>query len=730
MKKQLSIITLGLTILNSSLGFSQQIQPCVTVDATNQYFAENPNAKIEYEKKQAQFEVEHQAAILRKSQAKIAAVQYTIPVVFHILHTGGAENVSDAVINTALAQLNNDFAATGADFNTIYPDFKALYINSDVRFVLAKKDPNGNCTNGIVHKYDTRTLWDRNPPGAFGYLYNGITWDPTKYLNIIIVKDIVAAPSQNGTIVGYTFLPGTWGNGAVQDAVVYNYNFLTGSSARLISHEVGHWVNLIHTFGGTNNPGVSCGSSFITNAASGSVFGDGVSDTPDTKGNLSTCPATNTNSNVICSSGNPSYYQNVENIMDYSACAKNFTSGQTTRLRTSLESTISNRQNLWSAGNLTATGVNGTVSCAPIADFLSLTNFTVCSGKPLTMKDYSYNGTISTYSWSADNGALITTPTNSTTIINFPNTGTVNVTLVVGNGQGSNSITKQVIVLNGTPVYTGPVNFESFEGGSVPATYLITNNSGVMWAHTPLAGSHGNSSVFLDGTQSGAGQVDILQMPMMDVVNNPNNIFSFKYAYARQTSTQNDVFKLQGSLDCGGTWADIQTFNPASMASGSGGTTTNPYIPSAANQWKYYDVTNTAGNWGNYINSSSVLVRFYFQEDPAAGNGNRMFLDAISFVDTLSAVGINELTKSIKFNMYPNPTKSETIIKFSLNDAATISINVIDILGKVILPVTNTNYAAGEQTISINKNNSLANGIYFVNMSINGAKISRKLVIQ
>jgi hypothetical protein len=124
-----------------------------------------------------------------------------------------------------------------------------------------------------------------------------------------------------------------------------------------------------------------------------------------------------------------------------------------------------------------------------------------------------------------------------------------------------------------------------------------------------------------------------------------------------------------------------------------------------------------------------VLVRFYFEEDPANGFGNRMFLDAIDVTDTLT-IGINELTKSIRFNLSPNPTSGEATVKFSLSDAATISINVVDMLGKVVLPVTSTNYGSGEQSISINKNANLPKGIYFVNLTLNGAKMSRKLIIQ
>jgi len=164
-----------------------------------------------------------------------------------------------------------------------------------------------------------------------------------------LIKNIIPQGSVvgGGIIVGYTYKPGTWSAGASQDAIVYNYGFLSGLDARSLSHEIGHWFNLSHTFGNTNNPGVTCGD-------------DGLYDTPPTKGNFSSCPSS-ISGNACAVSGNTVWaagQQNVENIMDYSSCPKNFTMDQTTAMRTALASAISNRQNLWQNANLIATDVS------------------------------------------------------------------------------------------------------------------------------------------------------------------------------------------------------------------------------------------------------------------------------------------------------------------------------------------------------------------------------------
>ena len=228
MKKQLSALALGLSFLVSLSGMAQErkIIPCYTNEATEAYFEKYPEARKEYAKNQKTLKDAYSQLKSTSALNKAAAFVYTVPVVFQVLHLGGGENVSDADLIAALAQINSDFARMGADVNTIAQPFQNLYINSDITFMLAKKDPNGNCTNGIVHRYDARTDWDQ---ANLAY-YNGITWDPTKYLNIIIVKGIIpqGPVAGGGTIVGYTRIPGTVQNGSAMDCIVYDSGFLSG----------------------------------------------------------------------------------------------------------------------------------------------------------------------------------------------------------------------------------------------------------------------------------------------------------------------------------------------------------------------------------------------------------------------------------------------------------------------------------------------------------------------
>lgn len=714
MKTQLSNFVLGLAFLSPALSFSQEaIQPCNTYAAMEAHFAANPEARRAYEANQEKLRTE--AATRANSVARTTSVQYTVPVVFHILHQGGPENITDQQCIDALAEVNRIYARESSDTGSIFAPFKSLYINSDIKMMLAHKDPNGNCTSGIIRHYDARTDWDQTPAQTQAS-YWAYTWEPTKYLNVYIVANIIpqGTVTSGGQIVGYTYKPGTHATSDARDAIIYRYNYLGGTQARSLAHEMGHWFNLDHTFGQTNNPGVSCGD-------------DNITDTPVTKGNFSTCPASSTNTTILCSSGQSTYYQNVENIMDYSSCPKNFTSGQTNVMHTVLNSSLSGRNNIWSASNLTSTDVNGVTPCAPIADFLSTTDtYTVCSGGSLNLKDYSYNGTITTYQWAGSNGATAANAGASLTAMVFPTMGTSDVTLTVSNAQGTSFKVRTIYVLDGSAV-GGLPPVESFENAGVPNHWVVSNTGGAnTWERTENGAYDGAASFYIDGSGLTAGAQNYLQMPLMDLANSIDKNITFAYAYAKASSTQNDVLKIQGSKDCGGTWTDIIGLSSGQMAVGSGETDNTPFYPTPE-QWKTFTISTQYPQWTQYTNLSSVLLRFNFIEG-TVGGGNNIYIDAVKTITT--AVGINELAKTIQLSLYPNPAAGEATIKFKLEDAATVKVNVVDICGKVVLPVIDSRLSPGQQTISINKEGKLASGIYFIDMNYNGFKISNKLIIE
>src|SRR5574343_144851 len=79
---------------------AQQLNLCGTTEFTKKWLEEHPELANEYHRKQQ--EAANQDALDAQNNysafKNMAAPAYTIPVVFHILHLNGPENISDAQV--------------------------------------------------------------------------------------------------------------------------------------------------------------------------------------------------------------------------------------------------------------------------------------------------------------------------------------------------------------------------------------------------------------------------------------------------------------------------------------------------------------------------------------------------------------------------------------------------------------------------------------------------------
>jgi hypothetical protein len=261
----------------------------------------------------------------------INAQSYIIPVVFHVLHQGGTENISDAQILDAMRILNEDYNKQNADTIDVIPYYQNNIADMQVEFRLANLDPDGNATNGIDRIYTSLTN-----AGSDSAKIN--QWNPSRYLNIWVVKNIDMGAA------GYSnypwSVPDTFPN---HDGVmlISNYVGSNGTSniynSRTITHLVGHCLCLMHLFGDTNPS--SCNE------------GDSVADTPPAMFNapIHNCiPDT-----PYCVTGVPPNFQNFMGGI----CSCMFTNGQKARVHNCLESAVAHRDSLWALPNLVATGV-------------------------------------------------------------------------------------------------------------------------------------------------------------------------------------------------------------------------------------------------------------------------------------------------------------------------------------------------------------------------------------
>ncbi|MGZ6540325.1 MAG: hypothetical protein ACXVEB_18250, partial [Bacteroidia bacterium] len=95
-------------------GVAQEKQ-CGTTEATQALYSAHPEL--------IQKEIDYNNMITQevnsKKMSKSPEAVYIIPIVFHVIHTNGAENISDAQIQDEVAILNRDYRKLNADTSLI-----------------------------------------------------------------------------------------------------------------------------------------------------------------------------------------------------------------------------------------------------------------------------------------------------------------------------------------------------------------------------------------------------------------------------------------------------------------------------------------------------------------------------------------------------------------------------------------------------------------------------------
>ena len=405
-----------------------------------------------------------------------------------------------------------------------------------------------------------------------------------------------------------------------------------------------------------------------------------------------------------------------------------FTQGQVTRMRAAIISTTASRNNLWTAANYDATGLTGNYTCTPVAD-LKTNRTTVCEGQTITYTDMSQVGTSGTLAWTFEGGTP-STSTATSVVVTYPSAGNYSVSLIATNSIGTNTLSKTsyVTVTNGASGVLVP-NAYDFETAGLPTNMTVINsNSGtIAWSQNTAVGANLTAkSIYLDNASvSSGGNLDIFETPIYDFSNTTNVSLSFWYSYAKKIATQADTFKVQYSLDCGGIWTNVLGVPSLNtMAINTGGTTTTPLVPTTT-QWK--QVSIPSGLLTNLNLIKSVKFRFYFRSDAKAGSSNNIYIDEINLTGT---VGINELEKSLKLNIYPNPTNSSSNVDFTITGNETIKISLTDIIGRKIEESSSLLINGKNASYIVNKNGVLAKGVYIINIDVNNQRISKKLIIE
>lgn len=588
---------------------------CGATEAEKKFLDENPQLVPLIREENEKLD-EYTREYSEKEASLRSGTVYVIPVVFHILHDYGPENISDDQVYDAMRIMNEDFRKQNADTNLTISAFKPIAWDAEIEFRLAQKDPNGNCTNGIDRIWTMETY-----VGDDDSKLN--QWPRNKYLNIWVAKTL------NNGAAGYSYNPASTMWDPSIDGVMILHSYVgsigTGYSGTdgALTHEIGHWLNLNHPWGSTNSPGVSCGD-------------DQVNDTPETKG-WTSC---NLNGSVC----NPPVIENVQNFMDYSYCETMYTQGQTTRMRAALTSGTAGRNNLWSASNLSATGINvSPFLCA--ADFKTAST-TVCAGQPVQFFDASYNTTPVSWNWTFDWGYPSTSTQQDPTVYYFT-PGTYPVSLSAGNGTNTFSTTKNAyITVLPAPGKSVPY-YEGFEISSFPnSDWMISNpdNSGYKWDLKTGVAYSGSNCLKMNNYGNDTIQKDDLLSNTIDLSNYSSATITFRVAYCQRSSGTLDKLSLYVSTNCGQTWSP--RFAKAGSALATSTTQSSSFTPSSSSQWAEFSASLTSA----YL-TENFRMKFTFDCD----GGNNLYLDDINISGVFNPVPILVSPATNSLNVSSSP---------------------------------------------------------------------------
>ncbi len=83
---------------------------------------------------------------------------------------------------------------------------------------------------------------------------------------------------------------------------------------------------------------------------------------------------------------------------------------------------------------------------------------------------------------------------------------------------------------------------------------------------------------------------------------------------------------------------------------------------------------------------------------------------------------------SLKQN-YPNPFNPNTKISFSIKEHSNVSLEVFDLLGRVITIIVDDELQSGSYSVDFNAS-QFPSGVYFYRLSVNGNIISKKMILE
>lgn len=647
-------------------------------------------------------------------QQRTQTVPYQIPVVVHVVHNGEpvdiGRNIPDAQVHSQLDVLNDDFKRLNADASLTPTEFQSVASGMDIQFVLARQDPNGNPTTGIVRIQGRAEGYHPENSNDNTALKSLSFWDSNNYLNIWVCS------LQDGYL-GYAQFPISSLEGleayqdeiAATDGVVIDHqafgsiddgNFTLDpqfNKGRTLTHEVGHFFGLRHIWGDNSN----CNTTT-----------DYVEDTPAQNNETRGCPS---HPRTSCNAT-----KMFQNYMDYTddGCMNLFTAGQVERMEVVIENSIRRVSLLSSPALACPPGGGQNISLVKI---LSPEPVSCASGNLLTLNLRNMGCEVLTslrISYTIDGNTPVhidqtISPTSpgETLQISIPltlNDGEhlISVTVDLPNGMPDeylldNTLTKRFSINSTSEKMPTRERFESI----FMDRWTIVNpdpNSIDTWETLPTFYSQ---SILFKNEDIFANESIWLVSPILDLTNLTESNLRFDWSY-RNTLSSSDSFEFRYTTDCGLSYQSLTTFTLKNI-SGS-------FFPMELTDWESNSISLAP-----LIGNSQVRIAFL---SPTKKDAN-LYLDNIElYAGQVSPKLPLEETVAI---YAADPAGIN--LTFNVEEKQHVVVSVFDTMGKTVLHGVEPEILNQTYTYPLR---NLQTGIYIVRIQADNDYYTQKVFIQ
>lgn len=637
----------------------------------------------------------------------------TVPVVVHIVLPDPAQ-VTDEQILDQLASLNLDYIAQNTDVAQVPAVWQALTGNPEIQFCLAARTPDGDPTNGITRTVSNRTFPIDNAGAEVKYAGTGgvDAWDSDRYLNVWVCE-------LRDNYLGVATFPQLYVP-EEQGVVVHFRAFGSSGSARppfnlgrTLTHEIGHFFNLYHIWGNTDSN--TC------------TDDDNVADTPPQGEQNYDCPNGVLTDN--CSPAAPGLMY--MNYMDYvnDACMHFFTSGQTDRMRTALET---QRASLMfsdgcqpvdqKANDASVNAVERPVGylCEPgQTPRVVLKNRGSAALTKVTIRYTVNNGAPVDFSWTGNLGSL------AQVVVDLPpfsapiGAATLQAYTMNPNGVADEQPDNDSTSVNMT--FATPSAFPLAEGfqnaGFPPAGFTVLNpDRGPTWQRTDYGSNSTHSAVMRNFFYSTNHAIDDLLGPGMTNTGSDSVRLIFDIAAATTTpigtaGTMWDTLEVMVTFDCG------QTFIPTGYKKWGTSLVTRR-IPTDT---EFYP---TASEWRrDTVELTHILkgraFRVVFRN--TCNWENNVYLDNIQ----LESRPVHPALREKGMLIWPNAFRDRFFVEFLQWPEDLKGVAVYDALGREVYRRESLQRSGNRLTIDLV---NAPNGVYFVKLYYSQSVRTYKIV--